>query len=52
MKAILMNTAGNADVLQLQEIAKPELPSTHHVRVKLVAVGIKSNACANFKLPC
>src|SRR3989338_3899511 len=39
MKAILMTAAGNADVLQLREIAKPELPSPHHLRVKLAAAG-------------
>jgi NADPH2:quinone reductase len=40
MKAILMSTAGDASVLQLHEIAKPDLPSAHHVRVKLAAAGI------------
>ncbi len=40
MKAILMNAAGDASVLKIAEIAKPELPSTHHVRVKLAAAGI------------
>ena len=40
MKAILMNTAGDASVLQLHEIAKPDLPSAHHLRVKLAAAGI------------
>ncbi|OGT01126.1 MAG: alcohol dehydrogenase [Gallionellales bacterium RIFCSPLOWO2_12_FULL_59_22] len=40
MKAILMTAAGNADVLQLREIAKPELPSPHHLRVKLAAAGV------------
>lgn len=40
MKAILMAAAGNADVLQLREIAKPELPSPHHLRVKLAAAGV------------
>ena len=40
MKAILMTAAGNAEVLQLREIAKPELPSPHHLRVKLAAAGV------------
>jgi NADPH2:quinone reductase len=40
MKAILMNTAGDAGVLQLKEISKPELPTAHHMRVKLVAAGL------------
>ncbi len=40
MKAILMNQPGDAGVLHLHKIAKPELPSPHHVRVKLVAAGI------------
>ena len=40
MQAILMTAAGNADVLQLREIEKPELPSPHHLRVKLAAVGV------------
>ena len=40
MKAILMSEAGSADVLQLREIEKPELPSPHHLRVKLAAAGV------------
>jgi len=40
MKAILMTTAGNADVLQLRDIPKPELPSPHHLLVKLAAAGV------------
>lgn len=40
MKAILMTAAGKADVLQLREIAKPELPSPYHLRVKLAAAGV------------
>jgi NADPH:quinone reductase len=40
MKAILMTAAGSPDVLQLREIPLPELPSEHHVRVKLAAAGI------------
>ncbi len=40
MKAILATAAGNPDVLQLREVPKPDLPSPHHVRVKLAAAGI------------
>ncbi len=40
MKSILMTVPGNADVLQLREIAKPELPSPHHLLVKLAAAGV------------
>ena len=40
MKAVLMTAAGSADVLQLREIDKPELPSPHHLRVKLAAAGV------------
>ena len=40
MKAILMTAAGSPDVLQLREIAKPELPSPHHLLVKLAAAGV------------
>ena len=40
MKAILITAAGNADVLQLQEVDKPALPSPHHLRVKLAAAGV------------
>ncbi len=40
MKAILMTAAGEASVLQLHEVAKPELPTPHHVRIKLAAAGI------------
>ncbi len=40
MKAILMNAAGTADTLQLQEIAKPELPTPYHLRIKLAAAGV------------
>ena len=40
MKAILMTAAGNTDVLQLRDIPKPELPSPHHLRVKLAAAGV------------
>jgi NADPH2:quinone reductase len=40
MKAIVMHATGDADVLQCAEVAIPELPSPHHVRVKLVAAGV------------
>ena len=40
MKAILMTAAGNADVLALSDIEKPELPSPHHLRVKLATAGV------------
>jgi len=40
MKAMLMTTAGGPEVLTLQNIEKPELPSPHHLRVKLSAAGI------------
>lgn len=40
MKAIMMTAAGSPDVLQLREIEKPELPSPHHVLVKLAAAGV------------
>jgi len=40
IKAILMTAAGNADVLQLREVPKPELPSPHHLLVKLAAAGV------------
>ena len=40
MKSVLMTAAGNTDVLQLSQIAKPELPSPHHLLVKLAAAGV------------
>ena len=40
MRAILMTAAGMADVLQLREIALPQLPSARHIRVRLAAAGI------------
>ena len=40
MQAILMTAAGNADMLQLREIARPGLPSPHHLLVKLAAAGV------------
>lgn len=40
MKAVLMITAGNPDVLAQYDVDKPELYSPHHLRVKLVAAGV------------
>ncbi|MFY9260651.1 MAG: zinc-binding dehydrogenase [Gallionella sp.] len=40
MKAMLMTAAGSPDVLQLYDIPAPELPSPHHLRVKLHAAGV------------
>jgi NADPH2:quinone reductase len=40
MKAILATAAGNTDVLHLRDIPIPELPSSHHVRVKLAAASV------------
>lgn len=40
MKAMLMTAAGDADVLQLRDVALPELPSPHHLRVRLAAAGV------------
>lgn len=40
MRAILMTSAGTADVLQLREIPLPPLPSARHLRVRLAAAGI------------
>jgi NADPH2:quinone reductase len=40
MKAILMTAAGGPEVLALRDIAQPELPSPHHLRVKLTATGV------------
>ena len=40
MKAILMTSAGSPDVLAMYNIEKPELPSSHHLRVKLSAAGV------------
>ena len=40
MKAILATAAGGTDVLQLKEVPMPELPSPHHIRVKLAAAGV------------
>ncbi len=40
MKAILMTSSGSPDVLALYDIEKPELPSPHHLRIKLSAAGV------------
>jgi NADPH2:quinone reductase len=40
MKAILMTAAGSADMLAMYNVEKPELPSPHHLRVKLSAAGV------------
>lgn len=40
MKAILATAPGSADILQLREVPKPELPSPHHLLVKLAAAGV------------
>src|SRR5512145_618829 len=40
MKAILATAPGSAEVLQLRDIPKPELPTPHHLRVKLAAAGV------------
>lgn len=40
MKAILATAPGGPEVLQLRDVPKPELPSPHHVRIKLAAAGV------------
>lgn len=40
MKAMLAIAAGGTEVLQLQEIPLPELPSPYHLRIRLVAAGV------------
>lgn len=40
MKAMLMDRAGDASVLQMHEVTKPALPTPRHLRVKLAAAGI------------
>lgn len=40
MKAILATAPGSADMLQLREVPKPELPSPHHLLVRLAAAGV------------
>ena len=45
MKAILMTAAGDASVLQSCDIARPELASPYHLRVKLAAAGVNPLDC-------
>jgi len=40
MKAVLMTAAGSPDVLAVYDVDKPELPSPHHMRIKLAAAGV------------
>lgn len=40
MKAILATAPGSPDVLQLRDIPNPELPSPHHLLVRLAAAGV------------
>jgi len=40
MRAIFATAAGGPDTLQLRETPKPELPSPHHLRVRLAAAGV------------
>jgi NADPH2:quinone reductase len=40
MKAILATAPGGIEVLQLRDVPKPELPSPHHLHVKLAAAGV------------
>ncbi len=40
MKAILATAPGSTDVLQLHDLPMPELPSPHHLRVKIAAAGV------------
>jgi len=40
MKAVLATAFGSAEVLQFCEVPTPELPSPHHVRVRLAAAGV------------
>ncbi|MDX8378543.1 MAG: hypothetical protein R8K48_00630 [Gallionella sp.] len=40
MEAQLMSCAGDARVLQRDEVANPALPTSRHLRIKLTAVGI------------
>lgn len=40
MKAILMTSSGEPDVLALYDMDKPELRSPHHLRIKLAAAGV------------
>lgn len=40
MKVILMTAAGDASVLHSRDLARPDLPSSHHLRIKLAAAGV------------
>ncbi len=40
MRAILATAPGSTEVLQLRDIPKPELPTSHHLRIKLAAAGV------------
>jgi NADPH2:quinone reductase len=40
MKAILMTATGGPEVLALRDVEIPELPSPHHLRVKLAAAAV------------
>ena len=40
MKAILTTAPGGPEVLQLSDLPVPELPSPHHIRVKVHAAGV------------
>jgi hypothetical protein len=44
MKTILMTSACAAGVLQLSDIALPELPSPHHLRIQLMAADNRARA--------
>lgn len=40
MRAILATAPGGTEVLQLRDVPLPDLPSPHHLRVKLAAAGV------------
>jgi NADPH2:quinone reductase len=40
MQAIVMTRPGGPEVLELRSVAVPELPSAHHIRVRLHAAGV------------
>lgn len=40
MKAMLMTSAGGPEVLAQHDVEKPDLPTPHHLRVKLSAAAI------------
>lgn len=40
MKAMLATAPGGPEVLQLRDLPLPELPSPHHLRVRLAAAGV------------